>query len=298
MTGLVRIADFVPEIGMKVKTNGTDDSNPINRYFTGTIVDVSDLSFCIMRDDKKEGSGVLHDGLCTWCVDRRCNGLITVISKNLRCGECGELDYVLHEAEGVQVCSNCAKAHGFGKCLNCGPFVKINQYGICFECFQTMGVCDCGDIVKRDTMANHKGKLICRNCADKLKRITSLVASDSEVSEMTKILETTSPKTLLRTNTYNPDDELFDIVAKIGKVKNPIYIYGLLDRHEYGMAISPDLAKDIPLACDFKENVVIDTPSGFVNIIKTSRLRSIGISKDLRVNHQEWVVDLIKGITC
>lgn len=283
--GLMKIANFTPYVGMQVNTNGTIGDVALQDWFTGEIVNIKPAYFDVYRDDLTLGEGVLHNGCKTWRISRNSPAEI-IILYSLLCKKCGETGHAYCNVEGSQLCYECACELGFEQCVKCNTYLKGLKHGYCPECFEKMAFCDgCGNITDRTSMAQHKGKLLCKSCKSKLKDIKSKVASDEEISKIVKMLTSDIPKTMLRTNTYNwEDDGVSKIAAKIGKVQKPIYIYGLIDRPEYGIAISPDL---------WREDV-INTPIGAINVIKTSNLKSIGICRNLRLNHPDWVAGFIK----
>jgi hypothetical protein len=94
-------------------------------------------------------------------------------------------------------------------------------------------------------------------------------------------------KTLIRINTK--DFQLQKIKDKVGLVDIPIYLYGLIDRDEYQISVSPNLMDQV------KEFILINGLE--LKITEGIGADRIGISYSLRKDHLPTVVKLIKQLT-
>lgn len=85
------------------------------------------------------------------------------------------------------------------------------------------------------------------------------------------------------------DKDLKEIRTKLGLVDKPLYCYGLMDREEYQITASFDLIDTVKkLVSDNNLNLIVQYTSGS---------RRIGISEDLRINNQSFVLNLLKNLT-
>jgi hypothetical protein len=94
-------------------------------------------------------------------------------------------------------------------------------------------------------------------------------------------------KSLIRINTK--DFQLQKIKDKVGLVDIPIYLFGLIDRDEYQLSVSPNLMDQI------KEFILINGLE--LQITEGIGADRIGISYTLRKDHLPTVVKLIKQLT-
>lgn len=85
------------------------------------------------------------------------------------------------------------------------------------------------------------------------------------------------------------DKGLKEIRTKLGLVDKPLYCYGLMDRTDYQITASFDFIDTVKkLVSDNNLNLVVQYTSG---------ARRIGISEDLRINNQSFVLNLLKTLT-
>jgi hypothetical protein len=92
---------------------------------------------------------------------------------------------------------------------------------------------------------------------------------------------------LIRINTK--DFQLQKIKDKVGLVDIPIYLFGLIDRDEYQLSVSPNLMDQV------KEFILINGLE--LQITEGIGADRIGISCSLRKDHLPTVVKLIKQLT-
>ena len=94
-------------------------------------------------------------------------------------------------------------------------------------------------------------------------------------------------KSLIRIN--KNDHFLSKIRDKVGIVRSPVYVYGLMDRDEYQLSVSENLIDSV------REFILIN---GFPWKIKNDTgVNRIGVSLSLRNNHLKEVVKLIRAAT-
>jgi hypothetical protein len=80
----------------------------------------------------------------------------------------------------------------------------------------------------------------------------------------------------------------------LGTIQKPIHIFGLRDRDVLQIWVSNDVFVDL------QNPETIETPAGAALIInRTDRTqREIGVPLILREGHRDWVINLIKSISC
>jgi hypothetical protein len=81
-------------------------------------------------------------------------------------------------------------------------------------------------------------------------------------------------------------------------VDKPIYLYGLSDHHSTSFTCSPALAERFNF--DPEKGRLIKTPEGERAVLvqdHPSKMYALGIRYNLRKNHLDWVVRLIRGLS-
>lgn len=148
---------------------------------------------------------------------------------------------------------------------------------------------------------------ICPECWEKTKKIViAKVAFHKEIEETLKLLGVEPEAELVERimeekqyNSFNKNDEyLYDIVIEAGGANNPIYLYGLINREEFEIRCSEDVFFElISLGIADEKNMKVMTPKGMVGIVIEDGERRLGISHDLRKNHKNFCIELIRKIT-
>jgi len=87
----------------------------------------------------------------------------------------------------------------------------------------------------------------------------------------------------------NKDYLLKTIREKVGLVEYPIYVFGLKDRDEHQIMVSPNLFGDV------QEIIPFYLPC--VKVLEGYGINRLGISHSLRKSNLKEVVDLIKALT-
>lgn len=199
------------------------------------------------------------------------------------------------------------------------PTKTVGGAMTCPVCIKTYfePCCDCGLLCAKDNFSNLLKKKVCKKCGEGYK--TEVWKRDAQEEEVLYVrsflLSGTSDKIWAPPvveaerffNTYNADDlSLNDLVAMIGKVDKPIYLYGIKDRPQFTFSITPTLAnilRGVLSEADsrtLQEFGTISTPVGLRNIRieeHPSQQLAFGISKTFRTDHKEWLTEFIKKIT-
>lgn len=168
----------------------------------------------------------------------------------------------------------------------------------CEDCFsENYNYCQrCDEVISRDqTLWDHEGNPSCSECFRDDYDEECPDNPDVHEADRKLILQLSrdwlagrcNHKTLIHINTK--DFQLQKIKDKVGLVDIPIYIYGLIDRDEYQLSVSPNLMDKV------KEFNLINGLELKINEgIGSNR---IGISYTLRKDHLSTVVKLIRKLT-
>jgi hypothetical protein len=189
-------------------------------------------------------------------------------------------------------------------CTNCNCEIPSHQVKyafddvLCEECFsENYNVCNrCDEVISRDqTLWDGDGNPYCNDCYQDDYDSDCPDNPDVYDSDRKLILQLSrdwlngrcNHKSLIRINTK--DFQLQKIKDKIGLVDIPIYLFGLIDRDEYQLTVSPNLMDQV------KEFILINGLDLKINEgIGSNR---IGICYSLRKDHLPTVVKLIKQLT-
>lgn len=190
------------------------------------------------------------------------------------------------------------------RCTICNCDLESHQVRYAFEevycedCFsENYNVCyRCDEVISRDhTLWDRDGNPYCNECFED--DYDDEAPDNPEIYEADRklILQLSrdwlngrcNHKSLIRINTK--DFQLQKIKDKVGLVDVPIYLFGLIDRDEYQLSVSPNLMDQV------KEFILINGLD-----IKTNEgigSNRIGISYSLRKDYLPTVVKLIKQLT-
>lgn len=190
------------------------------------------------------------------------------------------------------------------RCSICNCELESHQIRYAFEdiycddCFsENYNVCNrCDEVISRDqTLWNRDGDPYCSECYEEDYDDDCPDNPDVHEADRKLILQLSRDwlngrcihKSLIRINTK--DFQLQKIKDKVGLVDVPIYLYGLIDREEYQLSVSPNLIEQV------KEFVLING----LDLKTTEGIGSnrIGVSYSLRKDHLPTVVNLIKQLT-
>jgi len=150
----------------------------------------------------------------------------------------------------------------------------------------------CDDAINRDYChTDNDGDHICDRCWEEDIDDNAPVDPEINDSERKQIINLSKcwlkgekPKTLIRIN--RSDDYLEEIQSEVGLVAHAPYIYGLRDREEYQIKASPNIIQKVKELAP-KNTIVFED-------IGHNRL---AISKTLREQHQEEIINLIKAVS-
>lgn len=179
-------------------------------------------------------------------------------------------------------------------CYNCLP----KKFYLCIECRKVF----IKDFVPASV--NSVGMIYCPDCWKKCKPGQIYIKSVS-VPTVEILKNLVNKEKFIRYCSFNPHDfGLLRITQMIGKVKTPIYLYGLKDKAAYQLTISPLLFQicrknpEIMINVDFIKKL---NPKGkiFSYTTKTNcnYAYAIGVSKTIRKRFMNELVKLVKEIT-
>ncbi|MBX3006965.1 MAG: hypothetical protein KF816_02955 [Melioribacteraceae bacterium] len=168
----------------------------------------------------------------------------------------------------------------------------------CEECFsENYNYCNrCDEVISRDeTQWDDEGDPLCSSCYENMHDDDSpdnphVYDSDRKlILELSRswLSDRSNHKSLLKIN--KNDFLLQKIRDSVGLVDNPIYLFGLIDRDEYQLSVSPNLMEEV------KDFILINGLE--LKIIEGIGSNRIGISYSLRKDHLPTVIKLIKQIT-
>jgi len=168
----------------------------------------------------------------------------------------------------------------------------------CEECFcENFNYCTrCDEVISRDqTLWDQDGNPYCNDCYQE--EYDEDCPDNPAVYESDRklILQLSrdwlngrcNHKSLIRVNTK--DFQLQKIKDKVGLVDIPIYLFGLEDREEFQLSVSPNLTDHV------KEFILLNGLD--LKIIDGIGSNRIGISYTLRKDHLPTVIKLIKQLT-
>lgn len=190
------------------------------------------------------------------------------------------------------------------RCIICNCELESHQVRYAFEevycedCFsENYNVCcRCDDVISRDqTLWDRDGNPYCNECFED--DYDDEAPDNPEVYEADRklILQLSrdwlngkcNHKSLIRINTK--DYHLQKIKDKVGLVDVPIYLFGLIDREEYQLSVSPNLLDQV------KRFILLNGLDLKIN--KGIGSNRIGVSYSLRKDHLITVIKLIKQLT-
>lgn len=238
---------------------------------------------------------------CQECFDEHC----------FFCDKCGSAEWNddrTSAPDGDSYCQQCFDEH-CSFCDDCERVIwsensfNVNDRTICESCFnEHYGTCEaCGVNLHRDQLfSNDNGYDYCEGCYesddDKI-HIESREANEDDIDNVVYLLL----NSLKRKNPFNPRDSfLREIAEKIGEVENPVYLFGLRDRPDYEISVTPALYERIKhCIMDFmgQEYLAIWSSVAPVIVRDCKNRYAIGFSKNLRENYQEWICEFIQDIT-
>lgn len=169
---------------------------------------------------------------------------------------------------------------------------------LCEECFsENYNVCNrCDDVISRDqTLYDHDGNPYCSACYEDSYDDDSPDNPEVFDADRKLILQLSRDWLCGRCNhksliNINKNDFLLQkIKDKIGLVDVPIYVFGLIDREEYQLSVSPNLMDQV------KEFILLNGLD--LKITEGIGSNRIGVSYSLRKDHLPTVVNLIKQLT-
>lgn len=253
-----------------------------------------------------ERSDIVITGKFTYC--KKCTNKYIV-----KCSDCIEPTDVNNACkleDGKIICLTCYE-ESYTRCGGCDKVIltmisqkpRDGRRYVCNYCLSKYYIsCEyCLHMVTKSSISIRKEKRICQQCRDGFKPdIRGLSpCSPVEIKEAMACLASSIPKTLLRTIRGREDDKYIShFIDKIGKVRRPIYIYGLQNRRDYSFMISAPLLPTInDLLYKEEEEYYIDTPLGrkkmVIKDIKNERF-SFGIDLKTREHCMDWVMSIIE----
>ena len=167
----------------------------------------------------------------------------------------------------------------------------------CEDCFnESFTYCSrCDETIDRDyARYNSSDEVMCSDCYDEdedPEAPDDPQIFDSQRSEIISLAKDwligKRPKRLIKIN--HNDYLLMEIREGLGLVDKGLYLYGLQDREEYQMKVSPNLFNRVSQYTSLNNwNVTIETDTG------TNR---IGISRSLRENKLQQIIELLSTLT-
>ena len=187
-------------------------------------------------------------------------------------------------------------------CESCGEQVSqgsahwYNDELYCEGCFyDSYTYCQrCDDAISRDYYhTDSDGDHICESCWEENIDYNAPVDPDVNDSERRQIISLSKcwlkgerPKKLIRIN--RSDHHLEEIQSGVGLVDHALYLYGLRDRDEYQMKVSPNIIQKV------KE--LINSSSITATVFEDIGHNRLAISRTLREEHREEIIQLIKSI--
>ena len=189
------------------------------------------------------------------------------------CEDCGRnLDeHEIRWGHDYRYCEDCFDER-YNYCSNCDALIHREDTNwdddgnpFCDECYSNLNDDDCPDNPDVDTEDIKHVVCLSHNWLKGIKEVNH------------------------RLNINRNDFLLTDIREKVGLIKKPLYLYGLLDREEYQIKASPNIYNLVSQYTTLN-NWNIKT----VEDVGANRL---GISKHLREAKRENVINLIKEIT-
>ena len=248
------------------------------------------------------------------------------------CQECFEEKYIICDGceqpilkddsyqglNGESLCSACYHDR-YGDCYDCGTTIcvgdgtYVGEDLVCDHCYQNHYFnCEhCGTSYHNDDYGEDGYCRYCcedsdseRNDEERCIRINSEDASVGEIEATLCLLAGEMKRLRLRNRCNSNDIYLDEIVSQVGLVDDPVYLYGLIDREEYGLLVDPDTFKFLDAKGSIhtvagKDIVAVESFS-FIPIVRhihDRHIRAIGISRALREDFRDWVCNFVANIT-
>lgn len=173
----------------------------------------------------------------------------------------------------------------------------FNDEPYCEECFfESFTFCSrCDEAIDRDyARYNSSDEAMCSDCYeedDDPDAPENPEIFDSQRNEIISLakdwLKGKRPKRLIK---INPNDfSLAEIQSGVGLVDHALYLYGLQDREEYQLRVSPNLFNRVSQYTSLNNwNIILEQDVG---------ANRIGISRTLRENKFDSIIDLLKYLT-
>ena len=190
------------------------------------------------------------------------------------------------------------------RCTNCNDTIPDGEVrwayedAYCESCFNDSytycSACDCV-ISRNEVVYNSSDDPMCNDCWSD--------AEDSDAPDNPEVTETDRDYilTLSRNwlsgkidfrrfiNINTKDFFLSEIRTKVGLIDSPINLYGLKERNEYQITLSPDLEQNV--------RDLLPESLKYFTIKSVEGVRRLGLSYNIRKDYRPEVIQLIKSIT-
>lgn len=189
-------------------------------------------------------------------------------------------------------------------CINCTDSLKETEVRwaynepYCEDCFDDLfDYCiRCDNIITRDeAIHNEEGESYCTSCWDDSYDDDAPENPDVYESDRETIITLSRNwldgkleyKRLISIN--RKDYFLKELRNSLGSVDEPLYVYGLKDRDEYQMKLSPNIKQRVEEL--LRENNI------FIKILEDKGINRMGISYSLRAENLSLIIQIIKDLT-